>query len=193
MWEPCVLGERYLQGCSLVSRTGMCQRHICTQAVSIEDAMRRHLADIRFESEGDYGLCDDSEQECPCPFCVGDVHAGTSSSRLRGEVSGEAFAVVVSAGGGVDAGGLVVVGVGLRGEGAVHRLASEEGCACFVVRNFGDGDSRREAAETGGLRGRESRCGGRGWWWWWQRWRRECDKEDKEEKQDGHWARLRRV
>lgn len=87
-------------------------------------------SDVRFEGEGDDGLGDGRQQEGPGPLCIWDVHSALPS-RDWGKFCGEALAVVVAAWLGL---------IGLRlwwVEAAIERLASEEGCSCLVVRNFG--------------------------------------------------------
>lgn len=96
---------------------------------------------VRFEDEGNDGLGGGGRKKGPGPLGVGDVHSALLPRDGR-ELGREAFAVVVAAWldgrvGLMRLWGIVVV--------MVQWLASEEGCACLVVRNFGGRRSRRTA------------------------------------------------
>jgi len=113
----------------------MSQRHNCISKVSFVAGLEEWIY-IRFEGEGDDGLGDGRYHKGPCPLGVWDVHSALATDYGR-ELCGEAFAVMVSARLGLVRLWWVVA--------AIKRLASEEGCSCLVVRNFGGMSSRRTA------------------------------------------------
>lgn len=110
--------------------------------------------DVGFKDEGDDGLGDGRAEEGPGPPGVGYVHSALSTGN-GWELGGEAFAMVVAA-----CLGLVGRGLGGMVEVAVQWLASEEGCASLVMRNFGGRRSRYTAGSGGssGLADDARRC-----------------------------------
>lgn len=128
--------------------------------------------DVRLEGEGHDGLEHGDQHERPCPLCIWDIHSGCATSLGR-ELSGEAFAVVVAPGLGVELGrrllegrrvleGWLVVLVGVVV--LIEWLTSQEGCAGLVVRNFGRMSSREGRLKREDIEWRDDGRGRDCWW-----------------------------